>query len=72
MTVVAYPKKDAITCMMARDKTAPENTVIRECFIALNRIIKSRKLKVEVDTFFPILSIIDEGIATIRVFNKIF
>ena len=35
MTVVAYPKKEAMTCMIAREKIEPANTVNLGCFIAL-------------------------------------
>ena len=35
MTVVAYPKNDAMTCMMARERIEPANTVNLGCFIAL-------------------------------------
>ena len=36
ITVVAYPKKDAMTCMKANEVIAPANTVNRGFFIALN------------------------------------
>ncbi len=35
MTVVAYPKKEAMTCIIAREKIEPANTVNLGCFIAL-------------------------------------
>lgn len=36
--VVAYPKKEAITCMNAREVMAPANTVNLGFFIDLKRI----------------------------------
>ena len=35
ITVVAYPKKEAMTCINAKDVIAPANTVNRGFFIAL-------------------------------------
>jgi len=38
--VVAYPKKDAMTCMMARAAMAADQTINRECFIAMIAAMK--------------------------------
>ena len=52
ITVVAYPKKEAMTCMNAKDVIAPANTVNRGFFIALKyKIIKSF-LSIVFITFF--------------------